>query len=133
MCVEGCRAGRSGLQAAAGWTDAQHQVEQLGLETLIVLPAKPLSAAVGGVTNMVEVRPPVDPALHASLAAAFWAVGLMTMARFLLCQWRGDDRRGEEQLQICNRLLTLLCLGFVSSVALGLGSFFTLLAAGVRV
>ena len=134
--AEVCSAGRSGVQAAIGWSDGQPQLEQLNLEALPVLPAKPVSAPQhggdGGCTR-VAFRPPVTPALHSPLAAALWTVGLATGASFLLYLWHEQDAREKEPRKLSNRLPALLCLSLGASVALGLGSFFLLLAAGVSV
>lgn len=130
-----CTAGRSGVQAAIGWSDAQPQVEQLNLETLPLLPPEPvLTPQRGGdYATRVAYRPPVSPTLHLQLAAALWAVGLVTGASFLLHLWHEQDSREKQPRKLSSRLPTLLCLGFGASVALGLGSFFLLLAAGVHV
>eukprot|EP01043_Picozoa_sp_COSAG02_P002555 COSAG02_NODE_59_length_43585_cov_39.087752_16_plen_163_part_00 len=130
-----CAAGRSGMHAAAGWAETQNQVEELNLETLTVLPAVagPVPPNSENGDRHVAFRPPVDPTLHSSLAATFSTVGLIAGARFLLRLWREPDPRDQELEKLCDRLPTLLCLSFVASVALGLGSFFVLLAAGVNV
>ena len=129
-------AGRSGVQAAVGWSDTQNHVEQLNLETLTLRPSEeagpvPPNAFNGG--SIVAFRPPVNPASHFSLAVAFWTVGLMAGTQFLLRLWYEPDPRGQEPGQICDRLPALFCLSLVASVALGLGSFFVLLGAGVTV
>ena len=130
-----CAAGRSGIQAAIGWSDTQHQVEQLNLDTLTVLPDVAGPVPHDGKTRGIGVafRPPVDPTLYSSLAAAFWTVGLIAGSRFLLRLWHEPDPRDEQSGKICDRLPALLCLSLVASMALGFGSFFVLLAAGVNV
>ena len=131
-------AGRSGVQAAVGWSDTQNHVEQLNLETLTLQSSAeaglvPPNAFNNGGASNLAFRPPVNPTFHSSLAVAFWTVGLIAGTQCLLRLWHEPDPRGQDPGPICDRLSALFCLSLVASVALGLGSFFVLLAAGVTV
>lgn len=135
LCLDFCNSERSGLQAAVGWSDTQAEVEQPDLETLPVL----IAASAPGLQDnkdggtSVNFRPPVDPKLHAALAVALFAVGLTAGGKFLMLQWREATASDVELSKLADKLPPLLYWSASASVALGLGSFFMLLAAGVDV
>lgn len=123
-----CLAGGTSARAAVGWSDSHSQIEVLDTgEELTVLRADPAAAAAASSGGSTAFEPPVDPGMYATLAAALWAVGLVVGGKFLL--HRDEDAPG----RFGSWLLQLLCLGAGASVAMGLGSFFLLLASGVYV